>query len=1025
MRPIQLSMTAFGPYKGTEKVDFRELKDNRLFVISGATGAGKTTIFDGICFALYGQASGEDRTDNRAMRSDFADDAVQTAVELTFEIHNRTYRIMRQIPYVKQGNKSETSASCEFYELTDDGEVPLVDRQIVSEINKKAEELIGFTQAQFSQIVMLPQGEFRKFLTSDTENKETIMRKIFKTDKYREIVEQLKGKKDDAQALLTKEMQQSEGHIGQIASLLPERESSVFTVLANEHYNVNQVVQGLEEEFAFYQDKTVVVKNSYDEVYAKHTKMVEMYHAAKSVNERFVELRQKELSLNELTEQLPIMERKEQQIADAERAVSIGELEMQLLGLKEETAAKVDILKNAKEAVRVAKEKMELAGQRFRVEEARKADREKLTESLIRLKDFLPAVSSLASKETALDRMKKENNHLEIELGKIVRMTDEETKNLEKVKLEIEMFEVGQGPYDERIDQLSETIEKCKLLDEFIAIQNRMRILEKGKNDNEARYEKSKSEYDAVEQLWLNNQAAILAESLKEGESCPVCGSEHHPIKSHKTIEVTVSREKLEVEKERLKEVEGQFRTAAITYKNTFEQLTEKENEMKRLAIEANNNNLHEEKTKLEAEVAKLRADRKLLVNLKGQFKEKEIITAQITSRKIEMERALFQQQSSYDTQLALFNMTLQTIPEDVRVLATLLERIAETEKKKTELDYAWEAVQKAREETSEKLGAAKLAEIHAEETLEEVTGKRSRAESRFNKALEESDFPTESAYHEAKMREVDRTLLRGKVVVFKQQLHSLRDAVRELQVLLEGKEAVDLSGLATKVTELKTDYEAALSDYNASSEHEKNAFSLKEKLVQSSVNVIDLERIYGKITDLYDIVRGQNGLKLSFERYIQIEYLERIIQSANERLKEMSNGQFVLIRSDRQEVRGRQSGLGLDVYDAYTGQTRDVKTLSGGEKFNASLCLALGMADVIQSFQGSVSIDTMFIDEGFGSLDEESLNKAIDTLIDLQKSGRMIGVISHVEELKATFPAILEVKKAKEGHSHTKFTIK
>ncbi len=199
----------------------------------------------------------------------------------------------------------------------------------------------------------------------------------------------------------------------------------------------------------------------------------------------------------------------------------------------------------------------------------------------------------------------------------------------------------------------------------------------------------------------------------------------------------------------------------------------------------------------------------------------------------------------------------------------------------------------------------------------------------------------------------------------------------------------------------------------------------MKEKLVQSSVKEIELERIYGKITDLYDIVRGQNGLKLSFERYIQIEYLERIIQSANERLKEMSNGQFVLIRSDRQEVRGRQSGLGLDVYDAYTGQTRDVKTLSGGEKFNASLCLALGMADVIQSFQGSVSIDTMFIDEGFGSLDEESLNKAIDTLIDLQKSGRMIGVISHVEELKAAFPAILEVKKAKEGHSHTKFTIK
>ena len=169
-----------GRIKGRKRSILEKLEDNRLFVISGATGAGKTTIFDGICFALYGQASGEDRTDSRAMRSDFADDAVPTTVELLFDIHNRTYRIMRQIPYVKQGNKTETAARCEFYEVTADGEVPIVDRQIVSEINKKAEELIGFTQAQFSQIVMLPQGEFRKFLTSDTENKETIMRKIFK-----------------------------------------------------------------------------------------------------------------------------------------------------------------------------------------------------------------------------------------------------------------------------------------------------------------------------------------------------------------------------------------------------------------------------------------------------------------------------------------------------------------------------------------------------------------------------------------------------------------------------------------------------------------------------------------------------------------------------------------------------------------------------------------------------------------------------------------------------------------------------
>jgi DNA repair protein SbcC/Rad50 len=1025
VRPIQLTMTAFGPYKGTEIVDFRELKDNRLFVISGATGAGKTTIFDGICFALYGQASGEDRTDNRAMRSDFADDAVQTTVELTFDIHNRTYRIMRQIPYVKQGNKSETTARCEFYELTAYGEVPLVDRQIVSEINNKAEELIGFTQAQFSQIVMLPQGEFRKFLTSDTENKETIMRKIFKTEPYREIVEQLKEKKDAAQATLTKEMQQSEGHISQITSLLPERESSVFAILANEHYNVNQVVQGLKEELAFYQDKTVVVKKNYDDVYLKHTKMQETYHAAKNINERFVELQQKELALTGLSEQLPLIKLKEQQLVDAERAVSIGEIEMQFLALKEEANIKSDRLEKIRGAVKVATEKMEDATQRFQAEEGRKVEREKIAEVLMRLNDYLPAVSSLASKKATLDLMKKEINFMEKDFSITVKKTDEETKRLDSVKLEIDAFEGKLASYDERIDELNVTNEKCKVLDEHIVIRNRITALEKEKIANEVSYKKYKSEYDAVEQIWLNNQAAILAATLKDGEPCPVCGSENHLSKSHNPIEVIVSREQLEMEKEKLIDVENQFRNAAISYRNGLEQLGDKEKEMNRLTINIDNNDLHVLKKKLETEVAALRNDRKTLIDLRGKLKKQEALTGQFITKKSEIERALFQQQSSYDTQVAVLDMTLQSIPEDVRVLSILQEEIAETEQKKMQLDRAWETVQQFREDAFQQLTIAKSAETHAGQTLDDIVEKRNHAGNRFKEALKESAFPTEEAYRESKMNEENRNTLKEKVSIFKQQLYTLRETVMELRLMLEGKEMVDLSVLEVQVTELKSAYEAALSDYNASSEYEKTAFGLKEKLVQSSVKVIELERIYGKVTDLYDVVRGQNGLKLSFERFIQIEYLERIIQSANERLKEMSNGQFVLIRSDRQEVRGRQSGLGLDVYDAYTGQTRDVKTLSGGEKFNASLCLALGMADVIQSFQGAVSIDTMFIDEGFGSLDEESLNKAIDTLIDLQKSGRMIGVISHVEELKAAFPAILEVKKSKEGHSHTYFTIK
>lgn len=340
MRPILLKMTAFGPYKGTETIDFLELEDNLLFVISGATGSGKTTIFDGICFALYGQASGEDRTDIRALRSHFAENDVQTEVELTFEVKDRTYRIMRQIPYIKEGNTSETPARSTFYELTEDGEVPIVDRQIVTEINQKVAQMIGFTLEQFNQIVMLPQGEFRKFLTSDTENKELIMRKIFKTDQYRTIVTKLKQQRDEAQATLSSEKHQEKSIMEQISTALPHRESTLFNVLANEHYNTEQVIIGLEEEQLFYEQEMTAGQKIYQDSYDQHAKMLERYHQAKATNERFLEFEQKQSTFKELTGQIPHLEQQSKQLERAEKAIHVEQIELQLKELQQEYITK-------------------------------------------------------------------------------------------------------------------------------------------------------------------------------------------------------------------------------------------------------------------------------------------------------------------------------------------------------------------------------------------------------------------------------------------------------------------------------------------------------------------------------------------------------------------------------------------------------------------------------------------------------------------------------------------------------------
>lgn len=274
-------------------------------------------------------------------------------------------------------------------------------------------------------------------------------------------------------------------------------------------------------------------------------------------------------------------------------------------------------------------------------------------------------------------------------------------------------------------------------------------------------------------------------------------------------------------------------------------------------------------------------------------------------------------------------------------------------------------------------------------------------------------------------MAETSHKQLKAEIESYYNNIASLQLLVKDLHEALKDKHKVDLNELKTELDQLKQAFDQAQEQLRQSEQYLQHVRKLQKNIFEANERVTEFERRKNIVADLYDVIRGQNDKKISFERYLQIEFLEQILIAANERLKRLSNGQYVLLRSERQEARGKQSGLGLDIYDSYTGQTRDVKTLSGGEKFNASLSLALGMADVIQSYQGGVSIDTMFIDEGFGSLDEESLTKAIDTLIDLQQTGRMIGIISHVQELKNAIPAILEVNKTKEGYSKTQFVIK
>ena len=1023
MKPITLTMTAFGPYKDKEVVDFRDLIDHRLFVISGKTGAGKTTIFDGICFALYGQASGEDRTDTKALRSQFADDDTQTTVELTFDIHQRRFRVIRQIPYRKKGNKSDTLGRCELFEEKEEQFVPAVDRQIVTEVNERIEQLLGFTHAQFSQIMMLPQGEFRKFLTSDTANKETIMRKIFKTEPYQKVVERLKIKKEQAHAEYLREKQMSDAILHQIPAKLPERESLLFTELKTEFPNYHQLMAGLEQEHAHHELLSVEKYGEYTELYAAHNEKQQSLHDMRFVNEQFIKLEERRKELESLQAKQSEMDRLDERAKLAEKAAGLEDLERQVKADRLAWQKKEQVYKETVSSLANSMEVLKTTKTRHDQEQGKEAERNRLKEERLLLNNLLPTVSGLAAQQKVLDSLETTVKRLDGSLETNRRASKEQADALLVQKRAILELDHSLEQYESVLDKLSTIRSVTKQLAVFKQQTNLRKDLQAEVELSSEQATHASEIYRALENRWIGNQALILAASLHEGEACPVCGSSDHPAKAEGSEGERISRQQLETAKLELDGKERIYHAKQAELQQVRLRIESTESELREQQVDPEHD-YRKEQAQLEEEVEILKNKRQSLKQKKEQQIQMEQAMDETNAEITKLEQQRNEAKGNLETKQALHEHALATVPEHLRELPLLEQKIQAAEAESTALENAWKSIQHKLQEALNDKTKWESREESENKSLLELQEKMKTGATSFANRLKEVGFDSEAHYLGVKLPVSQRQAITQQLQLFAQAKHTVQSSLIELEKSVEGKQPVELAVIEQQVEALKVRYEEALNLYNQSRGWEQAARDLREELETSKSKEAELESTYGKITDLHDIVRGQNRLKISFERYIQIEYLERIIQAANIRLHDLSNGQYELVRSDRQETRGKQSGLGIDVHDAYTGQTRDVKTLSGGEKFNASLCLALGMADVIQSFQGAVRMETMFIDEGFGALDEEAIQKAIDTLIALQQSGRMIGIISHIEEMKEAIPATLQVTKMKEGYSKTKFIV-
>lgn len=1030
MRPIKLLLTAFGPYKSKEIIDFTKLGEHNLFVISGKTGSGKTTIFDGISFALYGSASGEDRENVTMLRSQFADDDLHTAVEFIFELKNRRYRVLRQLGHVKEGNKTKTGEKYEFFELTSEGEIPRVDRQIVSEINKKIESLIGLTQEQFKQIVMLPQGEFRKFLTSETENKEAILRRLFKTEPYQEIESKLKEKQDKLKQIYNSDAQQLDSLTKNILATIPNRDdSNLLNLIKEEAYNTHQVLYGLVEERNYYFQKIKSDETTYENSYKDYEKAFSKFGEAKNINEQF---EKRNLKLNKMKE---LQSKQDEQIFDekklkkAENANKIVPYEKQLEELRQDLQVKSNSLKETEELNKTNQETLKVKTKLYQAEREKEADRDKVNIEIDTLNRYIPLVKEVKELKELLIKEEKIVAHYNNEYEKLSINLKSNEGDLNNTIIEIEEIDQEINTLPEKEQEKKSLQLDWKRINEYEELEKQHIKLVAELTKVKVNYKEVYDEYELAEQKWLNNEAAYLATHLHEGEACQVCGSKTHPNKAVYEEDILSDSELKELKSLRDKIQEKSQKISVSIEQNELVQ-QKLINEIKELGYKPEMAN--EEKKMIEEKGKNLAKEIKVLII--KQNKRNKLIDKRARLRKeMEVENNTKESLSKkaeevnreYTEKEALYQAKLSSLPETYRDLTFIESKLEQTIKHKQKLDSQWQI---AENEFRLAESAYLKSSTNLDQLIEQVAEVKLRftkAENTFNKVLNDSDFSSIEDFKEAKLPESYQNELKLKIDAYNKKYTELTHDINQLNEELKDKKIADLNLFEEEVSKLRQ----LSRDYYDLLQISKKAYQDIENLIKHINEVRESlqknEEALRIVTDLYDITRGHNEAKISFERFLQIEYLEQIIHAANVRLIDLSNGQFNLILSDRQETHGRQSGLALDVNDAYTGQTRDVKTLSGGEKFNASLALALGMSDVIQSFEGNISIEMTFIDEGFGSLDEESLIKAIDTLIDLQKTGRLIGVISHVEELKAVFPAVLEVKKTKEGYSETEFKIK
>lgn len=973
MTPLYLELEAFLPFSQKVCLDFTVLGEEKMFLITGNTGAGKTSLFDAISFALFGEVSGSLRGKD-SLKCHFSDDKTESYVYFVFQNKGKTYHIRRtpqQMKLRRTGTLSPENATAVL--TLEDGTT----YTRVNDVNGKIEEILGLNAEQFKKIVMLPQGEFRRFLTDSSVQKQEILRKIFGTYFYDRFTEELKQQYQSLSAQVQDIVLLRTNYYHDLAALLPIGEdeplqTALRAECVKEYPNEEQILSSVQTLLVQMSEQTDHLRKEGEQIRAEISKID--LKAAEMQNEKidsFTAYEQKLIKLENGESERKLKKALIQKLEAFSVLKLLHQNQIKLSDQKNQLQAQIllqtDAVQTAeKHYLSVKKHWQECSVQQEQIpnlllkSNALSEDLDRLA-SIEELTKSLSVLDQKSDKIAQLQKIHQQREHLTLLQEGIAR-----TETVQKLLLSTENL-----------------LQKAQTA--FLSWQEKVR-------------------------LFAKQQAVFLAAELKDGVPCPVCGATEHPHPAVADVEETISEQDLD--------------HAAKEYdriKNNYE--TEKSNWEQQLFL------LKTTLSSLGAEVPDSFSVETLLAFQTTFRAEQEdvlsslsVLEQGITAKEKALSLSDLEQLcTEYEQQKTALSHQLRMEQEKLPVPCPNQK---ELQKKITDLQIRVTQIRNDFSNTSKLLESAQQKQEHSRSALAHTQAQLSDTERVCQKAV--SDFTAALQEHHLSEAEFSPLLaqlnelpsLKAQLEQEENSLLETRKAFSLLSTDWKGKTKIDLAALKEKLSALQAEQKETSRQYEALLTVSRQIKHILESLQKYAKQYQTLEAEYSQLAELYQVSSGKNEKKLSFERYLLGVYFDKVIDYTNLRLGEMTNYRFFLKRKEAREKGNASSGLDLDIFDSNTGKFRPVSTLSGGESFHTALCLALGLADVITQTSGGVEINTVFIDEGFGTLDHQSLDAALDCLAKLKDTGRYIGIISHVAELRERIPVKLLVTQSKTGSS-------